>query len=44
MLGHRTIDERLCERIAAEVTRGILDGNLVMLGTIKDVIVELMDE
>lgn len=42
--GTKLIDERLGEFISAEVTCDILGATLVMLGTIKEWIIELMDE
>ena len=38
------INERLCKFILAEVTHGILDATLVFVVTIKEGIMELMDE
>ena len=42
--GIESIDKCLHEFISAEVTRGILDATHVMFGTIKEGILELMDE
>ena len=38
------IDERLCEFVTSEVTRSILDVTPVMFGSIKDVIIELIED
>ena len=38
------IDERLRELVAAEVTRGILDVTLVIFGTAKEGIMEIMEQ
>ena len=38
------IDERLRELIAAEVTRGILDATPVIFGTVKEGMMEIMEE
>ena len=42
--GTKSIDERLREFILAEFIRGILDPTPVLLGTIKEGIMDLMDE
>ena len=38
------IDERLHELVASEVTRGILDATPVIFGTVKEGIMEIMEE
>ena len=43
-LGKKLIDDRLHEFIAAEVTRSIVDGTPVVFGTIKEGIIDLIDE
>ena len=42
--GAEPIDERLHELIEAEVTRGILDATPVIFGTVKEGIIEIMEE
>ena len=42
--GVEPIDERLRDLIATEVTRGILDGTPVIPCTVKEVIMEIMEE
>ena len=39
-----SIDERLCELIAAEVTKGILDATPVIFGAVKEGIMEIMEK
>ena len=43
-LGVEPIDERLCKLIATEVTRDILDATPLIFGTIKEGIMEIMEE
>lgn len=38
------IDERLCKSIAAVVTRGILNATPVIFGTIKEGMMEIVEE
>ena len=42
--GTEPINERICELILVEVTCGILDATSMLFGTIKEGIMELMDE
>ena len=42
--GADPIDERLRELIIAEVTHDILDASLVIFGTVKEGIMEIMEE
>ena len=42
--GSEPVDERLHEFIAFEITRGILDATPVIFGSIKEGIVELMED
>lgn len=42
--GAESIDERMCEFIMSEITRGIIEANLVIFGTIKKGSMELLDE
>ena len=43
-LSSEPVDERLREFIASEITRGILDATPVIFGSIKEGIVELMED
>ena len=40
----KTIDERLRELIAVEVTRGILDATPMIFGTIKEGMMDILEE
>ena len=42
--GTKPIDERLCELIAVEVMRGILDATPIIFGTVKEGMMEIMEE
>ena len=42
--GVEPIDERLCDLIMTEVTRGILDATSVIFGTVKEWIMDIMKE
>ena len=42
--GVEPTDERICKFVSSEINRGILDVTLVMFGTIKEGIMEILDE